>query len=447
MHDIVKMPKEWHHLKEVVQDILISAKKMGLDAAEAGISYASGLSATVRLGTVDTIEFTEDKTLGLTVYKGKRKGSASTTDLSKEAIKSSLEAASRIAEYTEEDACAGLADKDLLARKIPDLQLYHPFDIAPEQAIHFAKECEDIARSYDPRIVNSEGATFSTHKSYRVYGNSEGFMGAYPATRHSLSCVVIAKTKDSMQRDYDYTVARDHHDLESRTKIGKHAAERTLKRLNAQKIKTCQAPVIFASEIAGGLWGNLIAAISGGNLYRKSSFLLDHLDKKIFPDFVNVIEVPHLIKGLGSSPFDLEGVVTKRHDIIKEGILKSYVLNSYSARKLGLISTGNSGGIHNLEISHSHKDLNALLKQMDKGLLVTELMGHGVNIVTGDYSRGASGFWVENGEIQYPVEEITIAGNLKDMFKNLQAIGNDIERRGSIFTGSLLLDHMMIAGT
>lgn len=440
------MSEQWSNLKEVVTDVLKKAKDLGMDAAEAGLSYESGLSVTVRMGEVETIEFNHDKSLGITVYKGQKKGSVSTSDINPSALNATLEAACRIATFTEDDVCSGLADADRMAEVIPDLDLYHPWDITAEEAIVWARDCETTARTLDPKIVNSEGATFSTHQRFRVYGNSHGFLGAYPSSRYSLSCVVIAKEKDTMQRDYDFTVARDGQDLEPRGRVGQRAAERTLRRLNARKIKTCDAPVIFAAEIAGGLMGSFIAAISGGNLYRKSSFLLDYLDKRVFPKFIQITEQPHLLKGLGSAPFDQEGVATKQHDIVEDGILQSYVLSSYSARKLGLKTTGNSGGIHNLVVSHSQYSLPELLKGMNKGLLVTELLGHGVNIVTGDYSRGAAGFWVENGEIQYPVDEITIAGNLKDMFSNLVAVGNDTEKRSNILTGSLWIDHMTIAG-
>jgi PmbA protein len=442
------LKEEWTNLKNVVEDVLKQAKALGVDAAEAGIVYQSGLSVTVRLGETETIEFNRDKSLNITVYKGKKKGTVSTTDILPNALRTTLEAACRIATYTEEDECSGLADQENMANAndIPNLDLYHPWDIAPEQAIAWAKECEDTARAVDPKIVNSEGASFSTHSHFRIYGNTHGFIGAYPSTRHSLSCVVIGKSNDSMQRDYDYTQARDGRELESTEQIGRRAAERTLKRLNGRKIKTCEAPVIFAAEIASGLIANFIAAISGSQLYRKSSFLVDHLGKRIFPTFVHLEEVPHLLKGLGSAPFDQEGVATKRHDIVREGILQSYVLSSYSARKLGLKTTGNCGGIHNLMISSSEYGLPELIKNMNTGLLVTELLGQGVNLVTGDYSRGAAGFWVENGEIQYPVEEITIAGNLKQMFSNLVAVGNDIEKRSHILTGSLWIDQMTIAG-
>ncbi len=440
------MKHEWDNLKEIVADVLKEAKKLNVDAAEAGISFGSGLSVSVRLGETETIEFNRNKSLGITVYKGKRKGSISTTDFRKDALYTSLEAACGIAEYTEEDPCAGLAEAQCMAKVIQDLELYHLWKIQPEDAVSWTKECEASALGFDPRITNSEGATLTTHAHYRVYGNTHGFIGAYPSTLHTLSCVVIAKEKDNMQRDYDYTTARDSRDLESKTAIGQKAALRALRRLNARKIKTCEAPVIFSAEIAGGLLGNFIAAISGGNLYRKSSFLLDSLDKPIFPSFVNIEEHPHLLKGLGSAPFDQEGVATNQHIIVEEGILRSYVLSSYSARKLNLHTTGNCGGVHNLMVSHHDQDLVALLKEMGRGFLVTELMGQGVNLVTGDYSRGAAGFWVENGEIQYPVEEVTIAGNMQQMFSKLVAIGNDVEERSNILTGSIWIDNMTIAG-
>ena len=403
---------DWGNLKSTVADVLKQAKALGVDAAEVGISYESGLSTTVRMGETETIEFNRDKSLDITVFKGKKKGTVSTSDIRKEAITSSLEAACRIATYTEEDPCSGLADVEFLAKNMPDLDLYYPWAVSPEQAVLWAKECEASARAFDTRIINSEGATFSTHSRYSVY-----------------------------------TLARDGHELESRVAVGQNAALRTLRRLNARKMKTCESPVIFSAEIAGSLLGSFISAISGGQLYRKSSFLLDHLGKSVFPAFVHIQEDPHLPKGLGSAPFDQEGVTTKRRTLVEAGILKSYVLSSYSARKLGLKTTGNAGGVRNLMISHSDQDLPDLIKEMGTGLLVTELMGHGINLVTGDYSRGASGFWIEHGEIQYPVEEITIAGNLKDMFAHLVAVGNDVDHRSNILTGSLWVHKMTIAGS
>jgi len=433
-------------LKQTLSFVLDQAKRLGATEAEASISVESGLSTTVRLGVVDTVEFTQDKGLGLTVYIGKKKGTVSTSDLRKDALQTSIEAAFRIAKYTEEDPYAGLADPNLMAKEIPDLDLYHPWAITVEDAIAWSKECEEAALQCDRKITNSEGASFSTHSRVYAYGNSHGFLGAYPTTRHGMSCAVIGQDKDTMQRDYDFTTARDARDLESWKVVGLRAAQRTLRRLSARKIKTTEAPVIIAAEIAGGFIGHFIAAISGGSLYRKSSFLLDSLGKQLFPNFIHIEEAPHLPKALGSAPFDHEGVATTRHDIVRDGILESYVLGSYSARKLGLKTTGNSGGVHNLLVSHSDLDLQGLLKKMNTGLLVTEMIGQGLNLVTGDYSRGAAGFWVENGEIQYPVEEITIAGNLKDLFAHLVAIGNDVEKRSNILTGSILLDKMMIGG-
>lgn len=433
-------------LKEIVSDVLKQTKALGADAAEAAISSGSGLSATVRLDAIDTIEFQKDKTLGITVYKGNSKGSVSTTDMHPEAVRAALAAAMNIAACIEADPCAGLADPERMANHIPDLGLYFPSSISAEEAKQFAQVCEASARAFDERIVNSEGATFSAHSHYRVYGNTHGFIGAYPSTRYSLTCIMIAKAADIMQRDYDFTLARDIRDLETCSAVGQKAALRALRRLNARKMKTCEAPVIFSADIAGELWGSFISAISGGNLYRKSSFLLDQLGKRIFPEFVQIKEEPHLQKGLGSAPFDQEGVATTERDIIRDGVLQSYVLSSYSARRLGLQTTGNAGGVHNVSVSVSDYDLPLLLQGMQKGLLVTELMGHGINLVTGDYSQGAAGFWVENGEIQYPVEEITIAGNLKHMFSNLVAVGNDVDRRANILTGSLWIDRMTIAG-
>lgn len=435
-------------LKETLSFVLKEAKRLGATEAEANLGIESGLSTTVRLGVVDTVEFNHDKNLGLTVYLGKKKGSVSTSDIRKEALQSSVEAALRIAKYTEEDPYAGLADSENLAKNIPDLDLYHPWEVDIEDAIAWTKQSEDAARQYDARIINSDGASFSTHTQTFAYGNTHGFLNAYPSSRHGLSCTVIgqAGAGNSMQRDYDFTVARDPKDLDPWTLVGQRAAERTLRRLSARKIKTTEAPVIIEASIAGSFIGHLIAAISGGNLYRKSTFLVDSLGKQLFPNFVHIEECPHLKKGLGSAPFDGEGVETRRHDIIRDGILQSYVLGTYSARKLGLKTTGNSGGVHNLLVSHSNLNFEDLIKKMHTGLVVTEMIGSGVNLITGDYSRGAAGFWVENGTIQFPVEEITIAGNLKDLFANLIAIGNDVEKRSNILTGSILLNRMMIAG-
>jgi len=442
----VQNHEQINHLKNIVQDLLDEAKKQGASSAEAGLSQESGLSVSARLGEVETIEYHCDQGLGITVYFGKRKGSASTTDLSPDSIRETVGAACSIARYTSEDEYSGLPEVELLATEFPDLDLNHPWALNAGDAIALAIECEDAARSYDAEISNSEGASVNSHQGLRVLGNSLGFLQGYASTRHSLSCSVLAQRGDSMQRDYWYSVARNADHLEPAAAIGKRAAERTLRRLGARGLSTRQCPVLYCAETASGLLGSLIGAISGGNLYRKSSFLLDALDTQIFPDFIHVYEQPHLRSALGSAAYDSEGVATKARNIVSEGVLRGYVLSSYSARKLGMHSTGNAGGVHNLTITPGQHDYPAMLKQLGTGLLVTELMGQGVNMVTGDYSRGAAGFWVENGEIQYPVEEITIAGNLKDMYKNIVAVGNDVDYRGNIRTGSILVERMSIAG-
>ncbi len=433
-------------LRNVIADTLAEASAAGASAAEAGLNMDIGLSVTVRLGEVETLEFHRDRGLGVTVYFGGRKGSASTSDLSPRALRETVRAACDIARYTSEDGCAGLAPAERMARDIPDLDLYHPWGIDADRAIDIARACEDTARGADPRISNSEGATLSSHEGVRVYGNSHGFIGGYPSTRHSISCSVIGEQDGQMQRDYWYTVARRHEDMQAPEDVGRIAAERTLHRLGARKIATCQVPVVFAAEVATGLFRSFIGAIRGGNLYRKSSFLLDHLGKRVFPEFMEIDERPHLPRALASAPFDSEGVATAERRIVGDGVLQGYVLDAYSACKLGMETTGNAGGVHNLVVQPGDKALADLLREMDTGLLVTELMGHGVNLVTGDYSRGAAGYWVEGGEIIHPVEEITVAGNLKDMFLGIQAVGNDVDRRGSIHTGSVLIDRMTIAG-
>jgi PmbA protein len=435
-----------NQLKNTVQSILDEAKQQGASAAEAGLSLQDGLSVTARLGEVETIEHDCSQNLGVTVYFGQCKGSASSTDLSPESIKETVRAACSIARYTSPDEYAGLPDKDLLATEFPDLDLYHPWNISADEAIALAIECENAARFYNADISNSEGATVNSHQGISVMGNSLDFLQGRLSTRHSLSCSVLGQRGDSMQRDYWYTVARNAQCLEAAVDVGKKAAERTLRRLNAQSLSTRQCPVLFCAEMAGGLLGSLCGAISGGNLYRKSTFLLDALGTQIFPDFIHIYEQPHLLGALGSSIYDGEGVATQARDLVRDGVLQGYILSTYSARKLGLRSTGNAGGVHNLTITPSDSDFDALLRQMNTGLLVTELMGQGVNMVTGDYSRGAAGFWVENGVIQYPVEEITIAGNLKTMFKNIVAIGNDVDYRGNTRTGSILVEQMSIAG-
>jgi len=442
----VQNQEEINRLKNIVQDLLDEAKSQGATAAEAGLSQENGLSVSARLGDVETIEHHCGQGLGITVYFGQHKGSSSTSDLSAASIKEAVSAACSIARYTNEDKYSGLPEKERLATDFPDLDLNHPWDLSVDAAIELAIECEDAARSYHAEISNSEGASVNTHQGIHVMGNSLGFLQGYQSTRHSLSCSVLAQRGDSMQRDYWYSVSRNAQNLESAISIGNKAAERALRRLAGRSLSTRQCPVLYSSEIASGLLSSFIGAISGGNLYRKSSFLLDAIDSQVFPEFVHIHEQPHLIGALGSAAYDGEGVATHARDIVSDGILRSYVLSTYSARKLGLQSTGNAGGVRNLTIDPSALDFQGMLKLLGTGLLVTELMGQGINIVTGDYSRGAAGFWVENGEIQYPVEEITIAGNLKDMLKNIVAIGCDIECRGNVRTGSILVEQMSIAG-
>lgn len=433
-------------LTTLVSDILDEALRQGATSAEVDVGVNKGFTVTARKGDVESVEYNQDKSVDITVYVGKRSGSASLSDLRPEAIRSAVGAAVNIAKFTDEDPFNGLADKELLAFNYPEIHLSYPWDLTVEQAIEMAKECETKAVAKDKRIVNSEGASVSTINVLHAYGNTQGFIGTFPVSRHEMSCVLIAKEGEEMQRDYSYTVACDPSLLRSIDYVANEAAERTVRRLGARRIKTCRVPVIFHAEEARSLLGHFLAAISGGNLYRKSSFLLDHMGKQIFPAHIKIDEHPFLEKALGSAPFDDDGVATRSNVFIEDGILKSYVLGVYSARKLNLQTTGNAGGVHNLFINTGDKDLPALLKKMGKGLLVTELMGQGANIVTGDYSRGAAGFWVENGEIQYPVEEITIAGNLKDLYANLVEVGKDIDKRGNIQTGSILLEEMSVAG-
>jgi len=432
-------------LKRLAEQLLDEAKRQGATGAETDISVDSGLSVTARLGDVETLEHHKDQDVAVVVYFGTRRGSSSSSDLTTEALKETVRAACRIARYTAEDKCAGLADPELMARNYPDLDLDHPWELGAEQAVDIAIECEAAAR-IDKRITNSDGATVSRLRGASVYGNSQGFIGGYRATRHSLSCAVIGQQNGQMQRDYWYSVARNKAWLEQPQTVGRIAAERTLKRLGAHRLSTCQAPVIFEAGVARGLLGHFVSAISGGALYRKASFLVDHAGKQVFPSFVHIHEQPHLKGAMGSAPFDNEGVATRPRDLVTDGVLQGYVLSSYSACRLGLKTTGNAGGVRNLTIDPGPNDLSALLKLMDTGLLVTELIGHGFNMVTGDYSRGAVGFWIEGGEIQYPVEEITIAGNLKDMLLSMEAVGNDMDTRGNIRSGSIFIERMTVAG-
>jgi PmbA protein len=435
-------------LKSIVSDALARARELGASQSEADVSLQKGLTTTVRLGEVETVEYQRDRGMGVTVYFGKRKGSASTADLSARAVSETVEKACDIARYTAEDECAGLADPDELARDIPDLDLDHAWDISPEQAVELARACEAAGRVVDTRITNSEGATVGSHRGVRVYGNSHGFLAGYPSSSHSVSCVLLAQTGDDMQRDYWYSSARDARDLEAAEIIGRKAGERAVTRLGARKLSTQRARVLYAPEVARGLIGHFLGAVRGSSQYRKSSFLLGASGQQVFPTFVELRERPHIAKGLGSSPFDGEGVVTRDRELVQDGTLQGYVLSSYSARKLGLRTTGNAGGTHNLLVESKNGGVDAagLMRQLGTGLLVTELMGQGVNGVTGDYSRGASGFWVENGTSMYPVHEITIAGNLKDMYRNIAAIGSDVDLRGSVRVGSILISEMTIAG-
>ncbi|MBS0908956.1 metalloprotease PmbA [Tatumella sp. JGM118] len=432
-------------LEQAVSHALELAKAT-TDGAEVAVSKTTGLSVSTRYGEVENVEFNSDGALGITVYLQQRKGSASSTDLSPEAIQRTVQAAVDIARYTSPDPYAGVAEKDLLAWNPPDLDLFHPLDIGVDRAIELAAEAEQSALQADKRIVNTEGGSFNTHASIRVFGNSHGLLNSYCSSRHGISGSVIAEQDGHMERNYAYTAARDFADLKSAQWVGEECARRTLARLAPRKLATMKAPVIFASEVATGLFGHLVGAISGGSVYRKSTFLLDSLGKEIFPHWLTIEERPHVLKGVASTPFDSEGVTTRDRTIIDHGVLQQWLLTSYSARKLGLHSTGHAGGIHNWRIAGQGHTFDQLLKQMGTGLVVTELMGQGVSAMTGDYSRGASGFWVENGEIQYPVSEITIAGNLQDMWKNIVTVGDDIETRSNIQCGSVLLPEMKIAG-
>ena len=434
-------------LQQMSESVLQLAKTAGASAAEAEVSLGFGQNVSVRMNETETIEYNRDKGVSVTLYFGQQKGHASTSDLSPQALQDTVAAACNIARYTAQDEFCGLADSALMAKDIPDLDLHHPWDLTVDQAIQLAQECESVARAVDSRITNSEGASVSTYEGMFAYANSNGFNGGYASSRHGLSCSVIADDgDDNMQRDYWYTSARAPEDLESAAYVGRLAGERTVKRLNSRRIKTAQMPVMFDASLSSGLISHLISAISGGSLYRKSSFLLDSLGKQVMSPFITIEEKPHLLRGLASSPFDNEGVATKPRTLVKDGVLQGYMLSSYSARKLGMVSTGNAGGNHNLIVNHSNLDFNAMLKMMGTGLLVTELLGHGINMVTGDYSRGAAGFWVESGVIVHAVEEITIAGNLKDMFNQIVAIGNDVLVQGSKQVGSILIENMTVAG-
>jgi PmbA protein len=437
-------------LKQLAQDMLGFARELGASDASAEVSEGSGLAVSVRKGNVETIEQNRDKGIGITVYCGQRRGHANTSDFAPESLRATVEAAYNIARFTAEDDCAGLPDAELLELNPRDLRLCYPWTISTEEAVALAKRCEDAAFAVDPRVTNSEGASVYVQQTHFVSANSRGFCAGYPFSRHTLSVAPIAGKGNKMQRDDWYTSARDPKKLGDPEKVGRYAAERALARLNAKKLDTRTCPVLFEAPLAAGLLGAFVQATSGGALYRKSSFLLDSLGQQIFPGHIQIVEDPHQVGGMGSSPFDEEGVRTVRRKVIDNGVLQGYFLSSYSARKLGMQTTGNAGGSHNLELASSDTrradDFEGMLRKMGRGLLVTELMGQGVNYVTGDYSRGASGYWVENGQIQYPVEEITIAGNMKDMFRDIVGIGNDVLTRGNKSTGSILIEKMVVAG-
>jgi len=435
-------------LTDVARLALEEAQRQGASQCEADASVNQGLSVSVRLAEVDTIEYQRDRGLGVTVYFGKRKGSASTADLAPAAVRETVAKACAIARYTAEDPYAGLVEPEALAREIPDLDLDHPWALAPEAAIELARRCEGEGLALDPRLSNSEGAAVSTHRHTGVYGNSLGFLAGYSSTSHSVSCTLIAQAGDDMQRDYWWSVARDAGELEAAEYIGRTAAERTLSRLGARRLSTRRAPVAYSPDMARGLVRHFLGAVSGSSQYRKSSFLLNAAGEQVFPSFINMQERPHIPGALGSSPFDQEGAATHDRELVRAGVLEGYVLGSYSARRLGLKTTGNAGGVHNLLVNAADGGLDreAFLRRLGTGLLVTELMGQGVNGVTGDYSRGASGFWVENGVLAYPVHEITIAGNLRSMYRDIIALGSDIDTRGSIRTGSVLIGEMTVAG-
>ena len=442
-------------LKAIAADVLRFAKEKGASDAMVEISEGQGLSVSVRKGQVETIEQNKDKGIGVTVFLGRkgaiRRGNASTSDFSPQSLKATVEAAYNIARFTAEDDCAGLPDEDMLERAPKDLDLFHPWLISAEEAVEIAKRCEAAAFAVDRRVANSEGAGVYAQQSQFVMANSSGFIGGYPYTRHSISVSPIAGKGNNMQRDDWYTSDRNPAKLADPEAVGRYAAERALARLNARKLDTRKCPVLFEAPLAAGLLGAFVQAVSGGALYRKSTFLTDSLGKQVFGDDISIVEDPTIAGATGSAPFDEEGVRVQPRDVVRNGVVQGYFLSTYSARKLGMRTTGNAGGSHNLQLlssrTRAQDDFVAMLKKMGTGLLVTELMGHGTNYVTGDYSRGASGYWVENGVIQYPVEEITIAGNLKEMFRDIAAIGSDVLVRGTKSTGSILIGSMTVAGS
>ena len=435
-------------LRDISENVLKLSKKYGASDAELSLNQGAGLSVEIHKENVDKLEYHRDQGLSLTVYIGQHQGSATTGDLSHQAIEDTVKAACNIAKFTGEDEYTGLADADLMMSESKDLDLYHPWDLSAEKAIEIATNCEASALSFDERIINSDGASISTYSGLGLIANTHGFTGVTQSSRHNLSCSVIGQTPntDAMQRDYWYTTSRKQDELESAEAVGKKSAELTLARLNSRQISTQKSAVLYSPEMARSIISHFTNAISGGSQYRKTTYLLNSKDERVFPDFIRLHEQPHIPQGFGSSYFDREGVATYNRDIVTDGIVQNYIMGSYSARQLGLKTTANSGGTHNLTLESTGQALDELLKMLGTGLFVTELIGSGINGVTGDYSRGASGFWVENGEIQFPVEEITIAGNLKDMFQNIVAVGSDIDYRGGTRTGSILIEGMMVAG-
>ena len=442
----VLLKAQEQELRQAVSFAVELATKSGA-SAEVAVTKVSGLSVSTRLQEIENVEFTNDGALGISVYMGQQKGNASTSDLSEGAIRNAVEAALAIAKYTSPDDCTGLADKYLMAFDAPDLELYHQADLSVDQALALAIEAENAALNADEQIVNSEGATFNSHSGVRVYGNTHGMLQSNLSSRYSLSCSVIAAHGEQLERDYEYTISREFDKLQAPQWVGQQAAFKAVDRLNPQKIKTCEVPVIYYNDVATGLIGHLAGAISGGALYRKSSFLLNHLGKQVLPDWFEISERPHLLRQLASTAFDSEGVITQNREIISDGVLQTYLMTSYSARKMGLKSTGHAGGIHNWLVKPNRTGgLDTLLKEMDTGLLLTEFLGSAINPVTGEYSRGAAGFWVEKGEIQYPVAEITVAGQLQEMFNQIIAVADDVEHRSNIQTGSILIEKMKISG-
>lgn len=439
--------KQDENLRQLAEDLLNKAKEKGATAAELSLQKGEGMSTEVRMGDVETLEYNRDQSLSISVYFGQRKGSATTADLSDKALEDSINAACRIAKYTSEDEFSGLADSQLMAKNIPDLDLYHPWAIEAEEAKQLALECEAAALTADPRINNSDGTSLNSYSGLTIYANSHGFINGKATSQHYLGCAVIAKDGEAMERSSWYDISRVSQQLDSPESIGKTAAKLTLERLGARKLATQDAPVLYDPRMARSLIRHFTQAISGPSQYRKASFLLDSLDQKIFPEFIHLHEQPFIPQALGSAAYDNEGVTTREQDFIKDGIVSNYLLGSYSARKLGMQTTANAGGAHNLLLESTGKSFDDLLSEMNTGFLVTELMGSSVNMVTGDYSRGAAGFWIENGEIQYAVKEATIAGNLKDMYKQIVAVGNDTDTKSSTRTGSILIENMTIAGS